>query len=60
MIGPPMPIPAYRQLSDHDAEAIAAYLRSLKPVKNALTRSQYKTTELRAADYTCRGAGDHQ
>jgi mono/diheme cytochrome c family protein len=44
MIGPPMPIPAYRQLSDHDAEAIAAYLRSLKPVKNALTRSQYKIT----------------
>jgi cytochrome c553 len=42
IIGPPMPIPVYRQLSDHDAEAIAAYLRSLKPVKNALTRSQYK------------------
>jgi cytochrome c553 len=42
IIGPPMPIPVYRQLSDHDAEAIAAYLLSLKPVKNALTRSQYK------------------
>jgi len=44
IIGPPMPIPMYRQLSDHDAEAIAAYLRSLKPVNNALTRSQYKVT----------------
>jgi mono/diheme cytochrome c family protein len=41
IIGPPMPIPAYRQLSDHDAEAIAAYLRNLKPVRNALARSQY-------------------
>jgi len=41
IIGPPMPIAMYRQLSDHDAEAIAAYLRSLKPVKNALPRSQY-------------------
>ena len=42
LIGPPMPIPAYRQLSNHDAEAIAAYLRSLKPVKDSLARSQYK------------------
>jgi cytochrome c553 len=42
LIGPPMPIPVYRQISDHDAQAIAAYLRSLRPVKNALTRSQYK------------------
>src|ERR1700730_2455496 len=44
IIGPPMPIPVYRQLSDHDAEAIAAYLLSLKPVKNPLTRSQYTIT----------------
>jgi mono/diheme cytochrome c family protein len=42
IIGPPMPIPAYRQLSDRDAKAIAAYLRSLKPVRNAVARSQYK------------------
>jgi cytochrome c553 len=35
VIGPPMPIPVYRLMSDHDAKAIAAYLRSLKPVKNA-------------------------
>ena len=44
IIGPPMPIPMYRQLSDPDAAAIGAYLRSLKPVKNALARSQYKIT----------------
>src|SRR5215469_8807224 len=43
IIGPPMPILMYRQLSDLDAAAIAAYLRSLKPVKNALARSQYKS-----------------
>ena len=42
LIGPPMLIPVYRQMSDHDAAAIAAYLRSLKPVKNSLIRSQYK------------------
>ena len=42
IIGPPMPTPVYRQMSDHDAAAIAAYLRSLKTVKNSLTRSQYK------------------
>ena len=44
IIGPPMPIPVYRQLSDHDTEAIAAYLLSLKPVKNPLTRLQYTIT----------------
>ena len=44
IIGPPTPIPVYRQLSDHDAEAIAAYLLSLKPVKNGFARSQYKIT----------------
>jgi hypothetical protein len=39
--GPPMPVPVYRQLPDHDATAIAAYLRSLKPVQNEVARSQY-------------------
>jgi len=42
IIGPPMPIAVYRQMSDHDAEAIAVYLLSLKPTRNALARSQYK------------------
>jgi mono/diheme cytochrome c family protein len=42
IIGPPMPIPAYRQLSDQDAAAIAAYLRSIKPVRHAVALTQYK------------------
>ena len=42
IIGPPMPIPSYRQLSDRDAAAIAAYLRSLKPVRHAVARTSYK------------------
>src|SRR4051794_38936003 len=42
MIGPPMPIEFYRQLSDRDAEAIAIYLKSLKPVRHQVARSQYK------------------
>lgn len=41
-IGPPMPIPVYRELSDGDAAAIAAYLRSLSPVRHAVTRTEYK------------------
>jgi hypothetical protein len=31
VIGPPMTFSAYRELSDRDASAIAAYLRTLKP-----------------------------
>jgi mono/diheme cytochrome c family protein len=36
VIGPPMPIGFYRHMSDADAEAIVAYLRSVKPIKNPL------------------------
>jgi mono/diheme cytochrome c family protein len=42
MIGPPMPIPFYRQLSDRDSEAIVIYLKSLKPVRHQVARSRYK------------------
>ena len=42
ILGPPMPIPMYRNLSDNDATAIATYLLTLKPVKHAVARSQYK------------------
>jgi len=42
MIGPPMPIQFYRQLSDRDAMAIAIYLKSLKPVHQEVARSRYK------------------
>jgi len=41
-IGPPMPVEMYRNLSDRDAEAIAAYLKSLKPVSHKVARSTYK------------------
>jgi mono/diheme cytochrome c family protein len=41
IIGPPMPIPVYRNLSDGDARVIAAYLKSLKPVRHAVARSQF-------------------
>jgi mono/diheme cytochrome c family protein len=37
IIGPPMPIGFYRNMSDADAEAIVAYLRSVPPVKNEVT-----------------------
>jgi mono/diheme cytochrome c family protein len=40
-IGPPMPTRFYRQLSDRDGEAIAIYLKSLKPVRHAVARSRY-------------------
>lgn len=42
IIGPPMPVPVYSHLSDRDAQAIAAYLRSLRPVRHAVARSQFK------------------
>jgi mono/diheme cytochrome c family protein len=42
LIRPPMPIPVYRQLSDGDAAAIAAYLKTVKPVSNKVGEAQYK------------------
>ena|SRR5579863_2579466 len=43
LIGPPMPITVYRELSDRDAAAVAAYLLSLKPIHHAVPeRNQYK------------------
>ncbi|QCI65586.1 c-type cytochrome [Phreatobacter stygius] len=42
IIGPPMPIEPYRDMSDTDAKAIVAYLRSIKPVRNAVARSDYR------------------
>src|SRR6059058_5525208 len=42
LIRPPMPIPVYRQLSDNDAAAIAAYLKSVKPVRNKIGEARYR------------------
>ncbi|WP_211109733.1 c-type cytochrome [Azospirillum oleiclasticum] len=42
IIGPPMPFEFYRGISDADARAIVAYLRSLKPVRNKVAPSEFK------------------
>jgi mono/diheme cytochrome c family protein len=42
IIGPPMPIAFYRQMSDRDVQAIVAYLRALPPVRNAVAKSVYE------------------
>lgn len=42
IIGPPMPIALYRGMSDADAKAIVAYLRTVKPVSNKVAASAYK------------------
>lgn len=42
LIGPPMPIGLYRDMSDEDVMALVAYLRSVPPVKNAVPKSEYK------------------
>jgi mono/diheme cytochrome c family protein len=42
IIGPPMPIALYRDMSDRDVKAIVAYLRRVKPVNNTVPKSQYK------------------
>lgn len=41
LIGPPMPFVMYRHISDTDAKAIVAYLRTLTPVKNATRKTVY-------------------
>jgi mono/diheme cytochrome c family protein len=41
LIGPPMPFGFYRNMSDEDLAAIVAYLRQVKPVKNAVPKSEY-------------------
>lgn len=41
LIGPPMPVPFYRALSDEDLAAIVAYIRSVAPVKNDVPASTY-------------------
>lgn len=42
LIGPPMPIPLYRDLSDSDLDAIVAYVRSLPAVANEVPPSEYR------------------
>ncbi len=42
IIGPPMPIGLYRGLSDRDVDALIAYLRAVKPVRNVVEKTIYK------------------
>jgi len=43
IIGAPMPIAFYRYLSDDDVNSIAAYLKSVPPVRHAVEKSKYDT-----------------
>lgn len=42
LVRPPMPVPFYRAISNYDARAIVAYLRTIKPVKNVTPESEYR------------------
>ena len=44
LIGPPMPSPVYALMSDQDVKAIVAYLRTVKPVKNVVPKTEFKIT----------------
>jgi len=42
VLGPPMPFVLYRDISDEDAAAMVAYLRTVKPVRNSTESSTYE------------------
>jgi len=42
IIGPPMPVEYYNKISDDDAKAMVAYLRSVPPIRNAVPESKYR------------------
>ncbi len=41
VLGPPMPYPFYRDISDNDVRAIVTYLRSVPAIENEVPRSTY-------------------
>ncbi len=41
LVGPPMPSPFYRNISDYDMRAILAYMRNVDPVSNVVPKSEY-------------------
>ena len=41
IIGPPMPINLYREMSDHDVQALVTYMRQVPAVHNEVPRSEY-------------------
>ncbi|HEX6997659.1 MAG TPA: c-type cytochrome [Gammaproteobacteria bacterium] len=42
MLGPPMSFLFYRNMSDTDAYAIAAYIKTVKPIRNEVPESEYR------------------
>ena len=42
IIGPPMPFPLYRHLSDEDLDAVVAYVRRVAPVEHETPASVYR------------------
>lgn len=42
VMGPPMPFWLYRDIADDDVQAMVAYLRTVKPVRNAVPASVYR------------------
>lgn len=42
LIGPPMPVPFYRNLSDDDLRALIVYLRAQPPVRHVVEKSVYR------------------
>lgn len=45
IIFPPMPVPTYNNMSDDDAKAIVAFLRTVKPIHNEVPESKYKVPQ---------------
>lgn len=41
LIGPPMPSPFFRDISDNDVRAVVAYMRTIEPVSNVVPTSEY-------------------
>jgi mono/diheme cytochrome c family protein len=41
LIGPPMPSPFFRDMSDNDVRAVVAYMRTIEPVSNVVPTSEY-------------------
>ncbi|HEY5623592.1 MAG TPA: c-type cytochrome [Gammaproteobacteria bacterium] len=41
LIGPPMPSPFFRGMSDNDVRAVVAYLRTIEPISNVVEKSTY-------------------
>jgi mono/diheme cytochrome c family protein len=41
LVGPPMPSPFFRGMSDNDARAVVAYMRTIEPVSNVVEKSTF-------------------